>query len=204
MTLASPCTGVCKLDDATGWCLGCGRSGDEIMDWRSQPDAWRSKIWDLIPNRLTSLGVTARRLPWTTQDIRSFVINSLVGGRGTWVVGVLGAVAEFSTAPDQSLHVTQKGNEIIARTSNAAPRMLINEDIRALTFESAEMLGEPRIVLAAKRERGVWPKRTVLRTLAPMLRHFWWATTENSLILVWPEKKQGSACASRMARQLKL
>ncbi|MBM3556290.1 MAG: DUF1289 domain-containing protein [Alphaproteobacteria bacterium] len=29
----SPCTGVCRLDGATGWCLGCQRSIDEIAAW---------------------------------------------------------------------------------------------------------------------------------------------------------------------------
>jgi predicted Fe-S protein YdhL (DUF1289 family) len=30
---ASPCTKVCKIDPATGWCLGCLRTGAEIGAW---------------------------------------------------------------------------------------------------------------------------------------------------------------------------
>jgi predicted Fe-S protein YdhL (DUF1289 family) len=30
---ASPCTGVCRLDEATGWCIGCLRTLDEIALW---------------------------------------------------------------------------------------------------------------------------------------------------------------------------
>ena len=29
----SPCIGVCRLDDRTGYCLGCYRTIDEIADW---------------------------------------------------------------------------------------------------------------------------------------------------------------------------
>ncbi|MEM9098177.1 MAG: DUF1289 domain-containing protein, partial [Pseudomonadota bacterium] len=44
MTVTSPCTGICKLDDATGWCLGCGRSGDEIGFWGSETESWRAQV----------------------------------------------------------------------------------------------------------------------------------------------------------------
>ena len=29
----SPCISVCQIDDATGLCLGCRRTIDEIRDW---------------------------------------------------------------------------------------------------------------------------------------------------------------------------
>ena len=29
----SPCTGVCRIDAATGWCKGCARTLREIADW---------------------------------------------------------------------------------------------------------------------------------------------------------------------------
>jgi predicted Fe-S protein YdhL (DUF1289 family) len=29
----SPCIGVCRIDQATGWCEGCWRTLDEIADW---------------------------------------------------------------------------------------------------------------------------------------------------------------------------
>lgn len=29
----SPCIGVCELDETTGWCRGCLRSGNEIAAW---------------------------------------------------------------------------------------------------------------------------------------------------------------------------
>lgn len=29
----SPCNRVCRIDQATGWCLGCRRTLTEIADW---------------------------------------------------------------------------------------------------------------------------------------------------------------------------
>lgn len=157
MTMTSPCTGVCKLDETTGWCLGCGRSGEEIAEWRSLSDDKRNTVWAQIPDRLSDLGITCRRLPWTTEDVRAFVASSLEDGRGTWVMGVVGAVAEFTAAKGESTQVTQIGNDIVAQTRNGAARMTINDGVRALTFDPPGMMGAPRVVLAVKRERGRVP-----------------------------------------------
>jgi len=50
-SVPSPCVSVCRLDDATGYCLGCRRTIDEIRDWIiSTPDE-RQKILDALPAR---------------------------------------------------------------------------------------------------------------------------------------------------------
>ncbi|MEM6986997.1 MAG: DUF1289 domain-containing protein [Pseudomonadota bacterium] len=152
MTVTSPCTGICKLDSATGWCLGCGRSGDEIADWNAAPEAWRDGVWQHIPDRLSQLGVRCRRLPWTTDALRDFVVDTLEHGRGTWVIGVVGAVAEFSAAPGAAVDVSRDGDALTARTRNGALRMVLNDDVRALTFDAPGLQDAPRIVLAVKRE----------------------------------------------------
>lgn len=157
MTITSPCTGVCKLDDATGWCIGCGRSGAEMDGWRAQSQTARQKIWYQIPSRLAQLGVTCRRLSWTTNDIRAFAASTLQEGRGTWVIGVAGAVAEFTAAQGEDVDVIVDGDDIVAHTRNGAILMTINDDIRALTFDPPDWTPEPRIVLAVKRERGRLP-----------------------------------------------
>jgi len=47
----SPCISVCQIDPATGWCLGCRRTIDEIRDWIiSTPDE-RQRILDQLPGR---------------------------------------------------------------------------------------------------------------------------------------------------------
>lgn len=157
MTVASPCTGVCKLDDTTGWCMGCGRTGEEMDGWRIQAEADRQEIWDQIPGRLQKLGVTCRRLPWTTEDIRTFVTSTLEARRGTWVIGVVGAVAEFTAMQHEKVEVDIDRDNITAYTRNGAMKLKINDDIRALTFDPPDWGSEPRIVLAVKRERGRLP-----------------------------------------------
>ena len=51
----SPCNGVCRMDDATGLCVGCGRTLSEIADWGSMHDAERAGIRDLLPERMARL-----------------------------------------------------------------------------------------------------------------------------------------------------
>lgn len=43
----SPCIGVCSMDDATGYCLGCYRTLDEIKAW-----------WDMHPKDQKQLLIT--------------------------------------------------------------------------------------------------------------------------------------------------
>ncbi|MEM1274194.1 MAG: DUF1289 domain-containing protein [Pseudomonadota bacterium] len=153
MTVASPCTGVCKLDDTTGWCLGCGRSGEEMNGWGVRAEDDRQAIWAQIPDRLGQLGVVCRRLPWTTEDIHAFVVSSLRTGRGTWVMGVVGAVAEFTTAIGEETQVTCEQDVVVAQTPNGALRMVVDDNVRALTFDPRGLERAPRIVLAITRER---------------------------------------------------
>ena len=125
-----------------------------MAGWGTQSASSRSAIWDQIPNRLSHLGVTCRRLPWTLDDIKEFVTTTLEAGRGTWVMGVVGAVAEFRAAEGDTTQVVMNGDQMLARTANAALEMTLNDDIRALTFDSHNASSAPRIVLAVKRERG--------------------------------------------------
>ncbi|NBC32380.1 MAG: DUF1289 domain-containing protein [Alphaproteobacteria bacterium] len=57
----SPCVGVCQLDPETGYCIGCQRTGDEIMAWPSASDGERREILDRADHRRDSGGETARR-----------------------------------------------------------------------------------------------------------------------------------------------
>ncbi|MEM1378432.1 MAG: DUF1289 domain-containing protein [Pseudomonadota bacterium] len=158
MTITSPCTGVCKLDAGTGWCVGCARTGDEIAQWGTIPAFARVAVWDALPDRFAQLGVSGRRLPWTTDETRDFVVKSLREARGTWVVGVVGAVAEFAAKPDTDVTVTTDGHTILAITDGGALRFKIDDQVRALTFDPpGTATHEQRIVLAVKRERGRLP-----------------------------------------------
>ncbi|MGE0733958.1 MAG: DUF1289 domain-containing protein [Alphaproteobacteria bacterium] len=55
--MKSPCILVCQLDHRTGYCFGCGRTGDEIMRWTSYTDAQRDTIMAGLDERLVRLGM---------------------------------------------------------------------------------------------------------------------------------------------------
>ncbi len=42
--LASPCIDICRMDDRTGFCLGCFRTIDEIVAWSAASNDQRRKI----------------------------------------------------------------------------------------------------------------------------------------------------------------
>lgn len=48
---ASPCTAVCVLDQASGFCRGCYRTIDEIAGWASFGAAEKRRILDRLPAR---------------------------------------------------------------------------------------------------------------------------------------------------------
>ncbi len=49
--VSSPCTNVCRMDPASGWCLGCRRTIDEIASWSSISDDERRDILRRLPAR---------------------------------------------------------------------------------------------------------------------------------------------------------
>lgn len=51
----SPCVNVCRLDSATGWCIGCGRTGDEIGRWTSVGETERDRVMAILPTRMAAL-----------------------------------------------------------------------------------------------------------------------------------------------------
>ena len=58
-TVASPCILVCQLDNKTGWCLGCGRTGAEIMAWSQASDTEKRAVIDALPSRMAAMGLPA-------------------------------------------------------------------------------------------------------------------------------------------------
>lgn len=168
MTIVSPCVGLCKIDEATGLCLGCARDSDEIAAWGAKTEATRAAVWAALPDRFARLGITCRRLPWDTEEIRAFVISSVRRRAGTWVTGVVGAVGEFAAQPDARVVVETDDGEVRATTRGGTLRFMIDDDVRALTFDPPETPADrQRIVLAVKRERGRLPVTEVVADLGP-------------------------------------
>jgi predicted Fe-S protein YdhL (DUF1289 family) len=48
---ASPCIGICRIDDRTGWCIGCYRNIDEIREWMITPPAERHRMLEELKQR---------------------------------------------------------------------------------------------------------------------------------------------------------
>jgi predicted Fe-S protein YdhL (DUF1289 family) len=43
-TIASPCIGVCSMDDLSGLCMGCFRTIEEIRNWWDLDDTSKQEI----------------------------------------------------------------------------------------------------------------------------------------------------------------
>jgi uncharacterized protein len=50
-SVPSPCTNVCKMDAATGYCAGCFRTLDEIAAWSTLDDAGKRRVLAALPAR---------------------------------------------------------------------------------------------------------------------------------------------------------
>ncbi|MCP4319977.1 MAG: DUF1289 domain-containing protein [Hyphomicrobiales bacterium] len=57
----SPSILVCSIDMNTGYCFGCGRTGDEIAGWLTYTAGQRREVMDLLPARLETIERKPRR-----------------------------------------------------------------------------------------------------------------------------------------------
>ena len=63
MALPSPCVAVCQLDEGSGLCLGCYRTGAEIAAWRSMSPAEQHDLLDTLRDRRAVITGVASRAP---------------------------------------------------------------------------------------------------------------------------------------------
>lgn len=82
--LLSPCVGTCRLDPTSGWCVGCGRTGDELGAWGALDAAAREATWRRLPARLDWLGTRYRLLPWAPQGLADRLEPVLRSTPGSW------------------------------------------------------------------------------------------------------------------------
>ncbi|MCG6115752.1 MAG: DUF1289 domain-containing protein [Mesorhizobium sp.] len=59
--IESPCTLVCSIDMASGFCFGCGRTGGEISGWIAMSPSDRRRVMDELPARLETIERKPRR-----------------------------------------------------------------------------------------------------------------------------------------------
>lgn len=57
----TPCIKVCVLDPETGFCIGCGRTRQEIGGWLSMGPVERRSVMEGLAERVETLTLRKRR-----------------------------------------------------------------------------------------------------------------------------------------------
>ncbi|MEZ5842451.1 MAG: DUF1289 domain-containing protein [Hyphomicrobiaceae bacterium] len=145
----SPCVGVCQLDAMSGLCVGCARTGAEIADWPGMSDEGRLEVYARLPQRMARIGAAVRLLPWTADDILSFVAETLTARCGAWCVGTAGA-AGFVRAGALGCDEFYRGpDKVSAEGAGGSFAIVGHEKLRAFAVQEdgrdgAIVLGLPR------------------------------------------------------------
>lgn len=53
--IESPCVDICVMDGDSGWCIGCGRTIDEIAGWGGTAPQARAAVLAELPARMAQL-----------------------------------------------------------------------------------------------------------------------------------------------------
>jgi uncharacterized protein len=53
--IPTPCIKICSVDPASGLCVGCGRTLEEIGRWLALDNAERRRIMDELPERIARM-----------------------------------------------------------------------------------------------------------------------------------------------------
>jgi predicted Fe-S protein YdhL (DUF1289 family) len=150
--LPSPCVGICRLDDATGWCLGCARDTNELASWRTLSPVEQARIWADLPRRKIILGLSFRLLPWSGEVLMTALIDLARQPNIDWSIGVYGAVAEFVTRNATIPEIEIGDDRLILRTSGGSLRLRPPPGTRM--FELVDAVGKvQRRVLALHHSR---------------------------------------------------
>lgn len=60
--IPSPCILVCAIEQASGFCYGCGRTRTEIGDWLTMSADQRNAVMADLPGRLETVERRPRRV----------------------------------------------------------------------------------------------------------------------------------------------
>lgn len=158
----SPCIGICRLDAATGWCEGCGRSGAEIATWIDADDTRRLEIWADLPARLAKLGMESRVLPWTADEIIGLVARRLSDTETAWAIAPsLARIFMWRNVPGASLELT--GTGIVARAPVQTLALTRHDKLRAF----ADVPDEHMTALGLPKGRAALPAPGVITDCGP-------------------------------------
>jgi hypothetical protein len=124
-------------------------------------DTQRDGVWAKLPDRLRELAVHVRLLPWTPGEIGAWAVETIAKRRGTWTIGALASTREFSCERNHDVTVEQEGNDVVARTSDAALRLRFSERLRAFAVTDGP------IVLGLPNRRAAVPMASTFKKLGP-------------------------------------
>ena len=162
----SPCVGVCRLDEASGLCLGCGRTGTEIAVWRELDEVDRATVWRMLPDRMARLNVSFRLLPLALPALAERLLQTAHDPATTFAIGVQGAVAEFMRAPGDRATVQGDAGRLLIRSKLGALRLDFEPWVRVFSFGPEGGLPD-EVVLAIDRARLTTPAVGALSELGP-------------------------------------
>ena len=133
----TPCINVCRLDEATGLCLGCARNGAEIAAWAEADAGFKRAVWETLPSRRARQGMNVYRLPWTADEIGAFVESALRERSGRWSLGAEGASVSFVIGAGEGAEIAATPDAVTVVTARGALRLVKHEKTIAIAFGSA-------------------------------------------------------------------
>lgn len=160
----SPCIGVCRLDETTGWCEGCGRSGAEISAWMDADDSKRLEIWSALPSRLARFGTDTRVLPWTSDELIALAARQISVAATTgqvWSVGVPACDPCLALQPAAECNV--RTGEDGLRVTTPSQRFSLSGHAKLRGF--AALPGDTCIAFGIPKGRAVLPRADTIESL---------------------------------------
>lgn len=164
----SPCIGICDIDEATGHCRGCARTGKEVADWAGSDKGWQAKVWARLPERRARLGLGRHILPMNQEAIADFVRGTLMPGAGTWTMGVYGGLAEFWLDLGEACRIETYEDGVMAIAARGALELRVHEKSRLFAFGGPDADGQyGALCLALPRTRLELPVEDAITPLGP-------------------------------------
>jgi hypothetical protein len=96
-------------------------------------DTEKLHIVSQLPERRDQLIAQTRRLPWSLDELQTFVTSTLRPGVGTWVSSIRGAVAEFCVEDGEEIRLDESSDTVNAVTERGAISFHLSDCIHALS-----------------------------------------------------------------------
>ena len=135
----SPCIGVCMLDNETGVCTGCARTGMEVAEWPGADAHRKADIWAKLPERAPGLGIEMRLMPWSSRGILEWAADTFNSRRdGVWYVGLGTSASAIATSRGEAVQIAKGDNRLTVRRGDNQFELVAHEKLRAFAFGSVD------------------------------------------------------------------